>query len=100
MIVSELRVFPSKIDEVLHQHPVVAQAVAMGLPRPTKGEFIKAFAVPKKDQQAAPEEIIAFCKKNLSAYMVPKEAEIHRKLPKSMLGKVPQRSLREEKEAK
>jgi long-chain acyl-CoA synthetase len=78
----------------------VAEAVAVGLPHPTKGEFIKAFVVLKKEKQASPEEIRAFCKKNLSAYMVPKEVEIRKELPKSLIGKVLRRSLREEEEAK
>ncbi|MCF8043227.1 MAG: long-chain fatty acid--CoA ligase [Desulfarculaceae bacterium] len=100
VIVSGFNVFPSEIDEVLHQHPAVAEAVAVGLPHPTKGEFIKAFVVLKKGQAATPEEIRAFCKQNLSAYMVPKEVEIRGELPKSMIGKVLRRSLREEEEAK
>ncbi|MBU1276039.1 MAG: long-chain fatty acid--CoA ligase [Proteobacteria bacterium] len=100
VIVSGFNVFPSEIDEVLHQHPAVAEAVAVGLPHPTKGEFIKAFVVLKKDQQASPEEIKAFCKKNLSAYMVPREIEIRQELPKSMIGKILRRNLREEDEAK
>lgn len=100
VIVSGFNVFPSEIDEVLHLHPAVAEAVAVGLPHPTKGEFIKAFVVLKKTQQATPEEIRAFCKQNLSAYMVPKEVEIRQELPKSMIGKVLRRNLREEEEAK
>lgn len=100
VIVSGFNVFPSEIDEVLHQHPAVAEAVAVGLPHPTKGEFIKAFVVLKKGQSATPEEIKAFCKENLSAYMVPREVEIRAELPKSMIGKVLRRSLREEEEAK
>lgn len=100
VIVSGFNVFPSEIDEVLHQHPAVAEAVAVGLPHPTKGEFIKAFVVLKKGQSVTPEEIRAFCKQNLSAYMVPKEVEIRGELPKSMIGKVLRRNLREEEEAK
>ncbi len=100
VIVSGFNVFPSEIDEVLHQHPAVAEAVAVGLPHPTKGEIIKAFVILKRGQQTTPEEIIAFCKENLSAYMVPKEVEIRQELPKSMIGKVLRRTLREEEEAK
>jgi long-chain acyl-CoA synthetase len=100
VIVSGFNVFPSEIDEVLHQHPAVAEAVAVGLPHPTKGEFIKAFVVLKKGQSATPYEIKAFCKQNLSAYMVPREVEIRAELPKSMIGKVLRRTLREEEEAK
>ncbi|MFH1057659.1 MAG: long-chain fatty acid--CoA ligase [Pseudomonadota bacterium] len=100
VIVSGFNVFPSEIDEVLHQHPKVAEAVAVGLPHPTKGEYIKAFVVAKAGQSIAPQEIIAFCKENLSAYMVPREVEVRAELPKSMIGKVLRRNLREEEEKK
>ncbi len=100
VIVSGFNVFPSEIDEVLHQHPKVAEAVAVGLPHPTKGEYIKAYVVAKAGQEIQPQEIIDFCKKNLSAYMVPKEVEVRAELPKSMIGKVLRRALREEEEKK
>lgn len=100
VIVSGFNVFPSEIDEVLHGHPKVAEAVAVGLPHPSKGEYLKAFVVPKAGQTIDPQEIIAFCKENLSAYMVPKEVEVREELPKSMIGKVLRRNLREEEEKK
>lgn len=96
VIVSGFNVFPSEIDEVLHTHPKVAEAVAVGLPHPTKGEFIKAFVVPRAGQTIEPQEIIDFCKANLSAYMVPKRVEVRDDLPKSMIGKVLRKELREE----
>jgi long-chain acyl-CoA synthetase len=100
VIVSGFNVFPSEIDEVLHQHPQVAEAVAVGLPHPKKGEYIKAYVVAKAGQKIDPQDVIAFCKKNLSAYMVPKEVEVRAELPKSMIGKVLRRELREEEEKK
>lgn len=100
VIISGFNVFPSEVDEVLHQHPQVAEAVAVGLPHPSKGEYLKAYLVPKAGQTIDPQEVIAFCKQNLSAYMVPKEVEVRAELPKSMIGKVLRRSLREEEEAK
>ncbi len=100
VIVSGFNVFPSEIDEVLHEHPQVAEAVAVGLPHPTKGEFIKAYVVPKSGETIEPESIRQFCKDKLSPYMVPKEVEFRKELPKSMIGKVLRRSLREEEEKK
>jgi long-chain acyl-CoA synthetase len=100
VIVSGFNVFPSEVDEVLHDHPKVAEAVAVGLPHPTKGEYLKAYVVPKAGQSIDPQEIIDFCKENLSAYMVPKMVEVRDELPKSMIGKVLRRSLREEEEKK
>ncbi|MCB2189246.1 MAG: long-chain fatty acid--CoA ligase, partial [Deltaproteobacteria bacterium] len=67
-----------------------------GLPHPTKGEYLKAFVVPKRGQTIDPQEIIDYCKENLTPYMVPKEVEVRDDLPKSMIGKVLRRSLREE----
>jgi long-chain acyl-CoA synthetase len=100
VIVSGFNVFPSEVDEVLHDHPKVAEAVAVGLPHPKKGEYLKAYVVPKAGQEIDPQEIIGFCKENLSAYMVPKEVEVRAELPKSMIGKVLRRSLCEEEEKK
>ncbi len=100
VIVSGFNVFPSEVDEVLHQHPKVAEAVAVGLPHPSKGEYLKAYVVAKAGQEIDPQEIIGFCRQNLSAYMVPREVEVRKELPKSMIGKVLRRTLREEEEQK
>ena len=100
VIIGGFNVFPSEVDEVLHSHPQVAEAVAVGLPHPRKGEYLKAYLVPKAGQRIDPQEVIAFCRQNLSAYMVPREVEVRAELPKSMIGKVLRRSLREEEEAK
>ncbi|MBI5521737.1 MAG: long-chain fatty acid--CoA ligase [Desulfarculus sp.] len=100
VIIGGFNVFPSEVDEVLHQHPQVAEAVAVGLPHPRKGEYLKAYVVPKAGQQIDPQEVIAFCQDNLTPYMVPREVEVRAELPKSMIGKVLRRSLREEEEAK
>jgi long-chain acyl-CoA synthetase len=100
VIIGGFNVFPSEVDEVLHSHPQVAEAVAVGLPHPRKGEYLKAFVVAKAGQTIDPQEVIAFCQQNLSAYMVPREVEVRQELPKSMIGKVLRRSLREEEEAK
>jgi len=100
IIINGFNVFPSEIDKVLHNYYKVAEAVAVGLPHPHKGEYIKVYIVPKVGQTVTPQEIIEFCKKNFSAYMVPKEVEIRLELPKSMIGKVLRRALREEEEKK
>jgi long-chain acyl-CoA synthetase len=100
VIVSGFNVFPREIDEVLHEHPKVLDAVAVGLPHPSKGEYIKAYVVPRSGETVTGEEVIAFCKKRLSAYMVPKAVEVRAELPKSMVGKVLRRALREEELAK
>ncbi len=100
IIVSGFNVFPREIDEVLHEHPKVADAVAVGLPHPTKGEYIKAYIVAKEGETPTEAEIIAFCKEKLSPYMVPKTVEIREELPKSMIGKVLRRMLKDEEMSK
>ena len=96
VIVGGFNVFPSEIDEILHQHPKVQEGVAVGLPHPTQGEFIKAYVVPRPGQTLTGEEVIAFCRENLSLYMVPREVEVRTELPKSAIGKVLRRELKEE----
>jgi len=98
IIVSGFNVYPSEIDEVLHQHPDVLEAVAVGLPHPKKGEYVKAYVVPRSGRRPTPEELVRFCKERLSPYMVPKEIELRTSLPKSMIGKILRRELREEEE--
>ena len=100
VIVSGFNVFPSEIDEVLHQHPKVSEGVAVGLPHPRKGEYIKVYVVPRPGQTLTPEEIIQFCRENVAPYKVPKEVEVREELPKSAVGKILRRELKEEEEAK
>jgi len=96
VIVGGFNVFPSEIDAVLHQHPKVLEGVAVGLPHPTQGEFIKAYVVPRPGQTLTGDEVIGFCRENLSLYMVPREVEVRTELPKSAIGKVLRRQLKEE----
>ncbi len=100
IVVSGFSVYPSEIDEVLHLHPGVAEAVAVGLPHPDQGEYIKAYVVPKAGQKLDPDEVRAFCAENLSPHMVPQEVEIRDALPRSLIGKVLRRKLQEEELAK
>ncbi len=100
VIVSGFNVFPREIDEVLYQHPKVVDAVAVGLPHPKKGEYIKAYVVAKEGESLSAEDVIAFCKERLTPYMVPKEVEVRGELPKSMVGKVLRRMLKEEELSK
>lgn len=100
VIVSGFNVFPSEIDEILYRHPKVLEAVAVGLPHPQKGEYIKAYVVPRPSMTITPGEILEHCRANLSAYMVPGEIEVRESLPKSMIGKILRSELREEEMGK
>lgn len=93
-------VYPREVEEVLYQHPKVKEAAVIGLPDKYKGEAVKAIIVLKKGETATEEEIIEFCKKNLAKYKVPKIVEFRDSLPKTFVGKVLRRVLREEEREK
>ncbi len=100
IIAGGYKIFPREVEEVLHTHPKVAEAVLVGVPDAYRGETAKAFIVLKPGQQATAEEIIAFSKERLASYKVPKLVEFRSELPKTMIGKVLRRALREEEAAK
>jgi len=85
---------------VLYQHPKVMDAVAVGIHHEYRGETIKAYVVLKPGQTATEDEIMDFCKQKLAAYKTPKLVEFRDALPKSIIGKVLRKTLREEEEEK
>jgi long-chain acyl-CoA synthetase len=89
-------IYPREIDEVLHQHPKVQEAVAVGVPCDARGEVVKAYIVVKPDETLTKAEVIAFCRQKLAAYKVPRHVEFRESLPKTMVGKVLRRALRAE----
>jgi long-chain acyl-CoA synthetase len=89
-------VYPREIDEVLYEHPKVLDAVAIGVPDPYRGEIIKAYIVPRPGESITEEEIIQFSRARLAAYKVPRSVEFRGSLPKSMVGKVFRKELRQE----
>jgi long-chain acyl-CoA synthetase len=90
-------VYPREIEEVLFMHPKVKDAVVVGLPHEEfLGEKIKAYIVLKEGETATEEEIIQFCSEQLSKFKVPKEVEFRSQLPKTLVGKVLRRILRDE----
>ena len=100
IIVSGFNVFPREIDELIYQHPKVKEGITVGLPDPRKGERIKVYIVLKEGETATPEEFIAYFKERLTPYKVPSEVEFRAALPKSMIGKILRRALREEEDRK
>jgi len=96
IIAGGYNVYPREIDEVLYQHPKVMDAVAVGIPDEYRGETVKAFIVLKEGETATEEEIVAFCRKKLAAFKAPKLVEFRDALPKSAVGKVLRKILREE----
>ena len=81
---------------MLYQHPKVKEGVAIGLPDPYAGERIKVFAVLKQGETATEAELLAFLRERLTRYKVPSAVEFRDQLPKSMIGKILRRSLRED----
>jgi long-chain acyl-CoA synthetase len=100
IIVGGFNVFPREIDELIYQHPKVKEGIAVGLPDPRKGERIKVYIVLKEGETATPEEFIAYFKERLTPYKAPSEVEFRIELPKSMIGKILRRALREEESRK
>jgi long-chain acyl-CoA synthetase len=85
---------PRTVEEVLFAHPKISEAAVVGMRDDVYGENIKAFIVLKPDQAATAEEIIEYCKTNLTNFLAPKEVVIMDALPKSLVGKVLKKELR------
>jgi long-chain acyl-CoA synthetase len=100
ILCSGYNVYPREVEEVLFMHPAVAEAAAIGIPDAYRGESVKAFVVLKTGMPATEAEIVAFCKERLAAFKVPKAIEFTKDLPKSLVGKVLRRELRERELAK
>jgi long-chain acyl-CoA synthetase len=96
IIVGGFNVFPREIDELIYAHPKVKEGICVGLPDPFKGERIKVYAVLKEGEAVTEEELIVYFRENLVDYKVPSEVEFRSELPKSAIGKILRRALREE----
>ncbi len=95
IVVSGMKVFPNEVEEVLASHPKVLEAAVIGLPDPHSGEAVKAFVV-RRDAELTPEELQAWCKERLTGYKRPKTIEFRAILPKTNVGKILRRALRDE----
>ena len=100
VIAGGYNIYPRDIEEVLFTHPKVLEAAVAGIIDPYRGETLKAYVVLKEGESLTEEEVIAYCKENLAAYKVPKLVEFREELPKTMVGKVLRRVLKEEEEKK
>lgn len=99
IIVSGFNVFPSEVEEVANSHPDIFESAAIGLPCDKTGEKVKLFVV-ARDSSLTAEAVTQFCRKNLTAYKVPKDIVFVKELPKSNIGKILRRELREQELAK
>jgi len=95
---SGFNIYPREVEEVLLLHPSIEEAAVIGMPHEYRGETVAAVIVLKPGFEASIEtrdEIIAYCKKELTPYKVPKFIEFRESLPKTLIGKVLKRELRE-----
>lgn len=95
IIVSGFNVYPNEIEDVIAHNPKVNEVVAVGVPHPVSGEIIKIF-VTKKDESLTREELRSYCRQFLTGYKIPKEIEFRDELPKTNVGKILRRVLRDE----
>ena len=96
--VSGFNVFPNEIENVVAGHPKVLEVAAIGVPDAKSGEVIKVFIV-KKDQSLTEDELKTFFHENLTNYKVPKHIEFRNELPKTNVGKILRRALKEQEAA-
>ena len=95
ILVSGFNVYPNEIEEVVSAHPKVQECACVGTPHPKSGEVVKLFVV-KKDESLTEDELIAYCRERLTAYKIPKSVVFRDDLPKSNVGKILRRALRDE----
>ncbi|MDO9567653.1 MAG: AMP-binding protein [Candidatus Desulfaltia sp.] len=101
MIISGgLNVYPRNVEEVFYEHPKVQEACAIGIPHPTRGEVIKIFVVLKEGETATQEELLEFCTNKMAKYKFPTEIEFKKELPKTNVGKILKKDLRDEETKK
>ena len=98
IIAGGYNIYPADVEAVLFEHPAVREAAVIGVPDEHRGETVKAFIVLKEGEMATAEGIIEFCKEQMAAYRVPRIIEFRDDLPKSIIGKVLRRELRESQE--
>jgi acyl-CoA synthetase (AMP-forming)/AMP-acid ligase II len=89
------KVFPLEVEEVIHQHPKVDDVCIIGVPDEEWGATVRAVVQLKKDEQAAPEDIIGFCRDKLAGYKIPRSVVFADELPLSPVGKVLRQKIRE-----
>ena len=91
-----LNVYPRDIEEILYENPKIQEAAAIGIPHPIRGEAIKAFIALKEGETATQEEIIEYCAHKLAKFKLPTEVEFKKELPKTNVGKILKKDLRQE----
>ena len=95
IIAGGYNIYPADVEAILFENPKILEAAVIGVPDPHRGETVKAFVVLKEGETATEQEIIDFCRERMAVYRIPRLIEFRKDLPKSMIGKVLRRELRE-----
>nr|HPR08465.1 long-chain-fatty-acid--CoA ligase [Denitromonas sp.] len=95
ILVSGFNVYPNEVEDIVAGHPGVIEVAAVGVPDERSGETVKVFVV-RKDPNLTKEALIAYCRENLTGYKVPHRVEFRDELPKTNVGKILRRALRDE----
>ena len=95
ILVSGFNVYPNEIEDVVAQCPGVLEVACLGVPDEKTTEAVKVFVV-KKDESLTKEQVLSFCRQNLTAYKCPKHVEFRAELPKTNVGKILRRALRDD----
>jgi long-chain acyl-CoA synthetase len=93
--VSGLKVYPREVEELIIEHPAIQEVAVIGVPHKIRGEQVMAFIVLKDDETASAEEIMEFCKGRIARFKIPRRVEFIDELPRSAIGKVLHRELRD-----
>ncbi len=99
ILVSGFNVYPNEIEGVVMMHPGVLECAAVGLPDAKSGEAVKLFVV-KKDESLTADAVMAHCREHLTGYKCPRDVEFRKELPKTNVGKILRRELRDEMKRK
>ena len=95
IIAGGYNIYPVEIDDILYDHPKILEACTIGIPHEYRGETVKAFIVVKEGETLTEEEVLEYCRDRLAAYKAPKMIEFIDELPKTAVGKVLRRELRD-----
>lgn len=98
IVVSGFNVYPNEIENTVARHEKVLEVAAIGVPDARTGEAVKVFIV-KRDESLTAEEVISYCRSNMTNYKVPRQVEFRKELPKTNVGKILRRALKEEQPA-
>jgi long-chain acyl-CoA synthetase len=95
ILVSGFNVYPNEIEGVVAMNPGVLECAAVGVPDAKSGEAVKLFVV-KKDDALTADDVLKHCRVHLTGYKMPRDVEFRKELPKSNVGKILRRELRDE----